>query len=65
MSVHFQLWRTTLDYKWQAHDYAIQVEQLKAQVEDLRLQAERPETQTLVGRSKTDDTGRKKWLGLF
>ena len=60
-----QLWRTTLDYKWQAHDYAIQVEQLKAQVENLKLQAESRESQSLFGGSKTDDTGRKKWLGLF
>ena len=59
-----QLWRTKLDYKWQAHDQKIEIEQLKAKVE--ALQAKNAGTRPGFGSSSGAVQGeRKKWFGLF
>lgn len=60
-----ELWRTNLDYKWQARDFAIEVEGLKAEVERLRATAESTRSGLPSESKSKDEKSRKKWLGLF
>lgn len=65
-----QLWRTHLDYKWQAKDMAVEIDALKSKVE--RLQAEAAAaaatsapSSSVGSASSGDQSSRKKWFGLF